>query len=236
MPASTPKSVFWRAFRHGLPFMLVVAPFAMLFGVVATEAGLPLLETMGFSVLVIAGAAQFAALQQMVDGAPTLVVLATAFAVNLRMGMYSAALVPHLGPAPLWQRALVAYLNFDQTYAMSMLEYERRPEAPAAEKVAYFLGVAFPTATSWFASTAIGALLGSRIPEGAGLDFALPVTFLAMIGPMLRTPAHVAAALVSVAAALAFMWMPYNLGLLIAAALAMVTGAQVELWSERRAK
>ena len=43
---------------------------------------------------------------------------AASLAVNLRMAMYSASLVAHLGPARLWQRALVAYLNVDQTYAL----------------------------------------------------------------------------------------------------------------------
>src|SRR6056297_2366962 len=118
MASSTVKTAFWRGARDALPFVLVVGPFAMLFGVVATEAGLDLLATMGFSVLDIAGASQFAALQQMTEGAPVLVAIATALAVNLRMAMYSAALLPHLGEAPLWKRAVVAYLNVDQTYAM----------------------------------------------------------------------------------------------------------------------
>ena len=43
--------------------MLVVAPFGLLFGTVGTDAGLSTLEVMAFSVLVIAGASQFAALQ-----------------------------------------------------------------------------------------------------------------------------------------------------------------------------
>ena len=52
---------------------------------------------------------------------------------------------------------------------------------------------------------------------------------------MLRTPAHVAAALVSVIAALVFAFLPYNLGLLVAGILGMVTGAEVERRSAARA-
>jgi predicted branched-subunit amino acid permease len=74
----------------------------------------------------------------------------------------------------------------------------------------------------------VGAALGGRIPESWSLDFALPLAFLALVGPMLKTPAHVTAALVSVAAALVFAWMPWNLGLIVAAVLAMVAGAEVE--------
>ncbi|MBL4558451.1 MAG: AzlC family ABC transporter permease [Rhodobacteraceae bacterium] len=46
----------------------------MLFGVVATEAGLDLAQTMGMTVAVIAGAAQFAAVALMVEDAPVLIV------------------------------------------------------------------------------------------------------------------------------------------------------------------
>jgi hypothetical protein len=67
---------------------------------------------------VIAGASQFAALQLMSENAPTLIVVASALAVNLRMAMYSAALAPHLGPASLKDRALIAYMNVDQSYAL----------------------------------------------------------------------------------------------------------------------
>jgi len=59
-------SDFWQGFRAGLPFLLVILPFGIVFGVVATEAGLNLSQTMGFSIFVIAGAAQFVAIQLMV--------------------------------------------------------------------------------------------------------------------------------------------------------------------------
>ena len=234
MASSTATSAFWRGARDALPFLLVVGPFALLFGVVATEAGFGVLEALAFSVLVIAGAAQFAALQQMSENAPTLIVILTALAVNLRMAMYSAALLPWLGGAPLWQRAVIAYLNTDQTYAMSIAEYERRQGMTLSERVAYFLGLAAPVAPAWYGMTVVGALLGRQIPPAFALDFALPITFIAILAPMLRTLAHVAAALTSIVAALAMAPLPYNTGLLVAAALAMAAGARTELWLEAR--
>ena len=76
----------------------------MLFGVLSAEAGLGPWETQIFSVAVFAGASQLAALQLMQDQAPVLVILATGLAVNLRMMMYSVALAPHFGAAPLGLR------------------------------------------------------------------------------------------------------------------------------------
>ena len=221
-------SSYWRGVRDGLPFLAVVGPFAMLFGVLATESGLALHETMGFSVVVIAGAAQFTALQLINENAPTLVVIASALAVNLRMAMYSASITPHLGPLPIWKRAIAAYFLVDQTYAQSILDYERNPDQTTAEKFAYFLGIMTPVCPPWYVFTLVGAMLGESIPPSLGLDFALPIAFLAMIGPMLRTPAHRIAALVAVVLALAFAWLPFNAGLLVAGLGGMIAGAQAE--------
>ncbi|WJY22784.1 AzlC family ABC transporter permease [Fontisubflavum oceani] len=234
MFSTSSKSAYWEGFLASLPFLLVVAPFGGVFGVVGTEAGLNLAEVMGFSILVIAGAAQFTALQLMTENAPTLVILASALAVNLRMAMYSASLVPHLNGAPLWQRALVSYLVFDQNYALSVQEYETRPERPTAVKIAFFFGTATAVAPVWILSTYLGAVIGALIPPAFALDFAVPIAFLALIGPALRTIAHVAAALTSVALSIAFAPVPYNLGLILAAAIAMMIGAEIERRMEAR--
>ncbi|WP_101068770.1 AzlC family ABC transporter permease [Roseovarius salinarum] len=228
MATETTKSAYWQGVRDGAPFLLVVCPFALLFGVVATEAGLDVVETMAFSVLVIAGAAQFTAVELLKNDAPTVIALVSALTVNLRMAMYSASLTPHLGAATLWQRALVAYFTVDQTYACSVLAYDRNPDWSVAQKLGYFFGTVTPICPLWYVFTLVGALAGNAIPDGLALDFAVPITFLALIGPMLRTRAHMAAAFVSVVTALVFAFLPYNLGLLVAALAGMMTGAEIE--------
>lgn len=228
MPVSSPRTAYWRGLTTALPFVIVVGPFGLLFGVVGTEAGLDVAQVMGFTVLVIAGASQFTALQLMYDNAPTLIVIASALAVNLRMAMYSASFAPHLGGAPFWQRALIAYMNVDQTYAMSITEYETAPQQSTAEKVAFFFGTATPTIPVWIGASALGIALGEAIPPALGLDFAVPITFIALIAPALRTLAHVAAALTSVVMAVVFSFLPWNLWLLVAGLLAMIVGAEVE--------
>lgn len=228
------KTAFLRGLWSALTFMLVLGPIGVLFGVVATEAGLDLLEVMGFSIIVIAGAAQFAAVQMLSDHAPTLIVLATSLAVNLRMAMYSASLTPHLGRLPLGLRALAAYGLVDQTFAAAMIDYDRRPDQSPREKAAFFFGTVLPICPLWYLATYAGARIGTAIPPEYALDFAVPLTFLAMIAPLLRTLAHIAAAGVSIALSLALAFIPFNGGLLIAAATAMVTGALIEARTERR--
>lgn len=230
------KSAYWAGVRDGAPFILMAIPFATLFGVIATDAGLTLAQAMGFTILVIAGAAQFAAIQLMVENASIAFVLLAALAVNLRMAMYSASLVPYLGSAPLWQRAFIAYLNFDQTYITSVARYEARPDMSVSDRVSYFLGVATPITPFWFGMTLVGVVAGQAIPDAWALDFIMPIMFLAMVAPMLKSLAHVAAAAVSVAVALALVDLPAGTGLLIAAGAAMLTGAFAEVWMEKRAR
>jgi predicted branched-subunit amino acid permease len=235
MTRQTIKSPFLMGCRDAAPFLLVVAPLALLFGVVATEAGLNVFEALTFSFVVIAGAAQLTALQLMTDQAPTLVVLCSALAVNLRMAMYSASLTPHLGAAPLWHRALAAYFIVDQSYGLSSLKFEIEPDWTLRQRLSYFWGTVAPVCPFWYVFTGVGAKIGTSIPESFALDFALPICFLAIIMPMLRTRAHLAAALVSIVVALTFAWLPYNLGLMVAGVLGMMTGAEVERRSEAQA-
>lgn len=228
-----------QAFRHGmvqsLPLLIVVVPFALLFGVVALEAGMDMAQVMGFSVLVLAGASQFTAVQLLSDNAPVIIVILSCLAVNLRMAMYSASLVPWLRDASGLQKAGVAYTLIDQSYALSIQHYERHPKLSLTQRLAYFFGTATVMCVPWIIASWAGAKLGSAIPDDIALDFAMPITFLAMIAPMLRTPAHLTACFVAILGALLFAGLPSGTGLLIAAPLGMAAGALVERRTETRA-
>jgi predicted branched-subunit amino acid permease len=228
------RSAFLRGLIAALPMTVVVGPFAMLFGVVATEAGLNLFEAMLFSISVFAGASQFAALQTMQENAPVLVVLATSLAVNLRMVMYSMTLAPHFGTLPMRSRALMAYFLVDQSFATTVAEIDRTPTMTAMEKRAVFFGAVVAVAPLWFVACLVGGLIGTAIPPDYALDFALPITFLAMVAPMLRSLPHLVAAGVSILLSLLLVGMPYGTGLLVAASVAMAAGVWAEGWVERR--
>lgn len=228
MASTTVKSTYMQGVTEGAPFIFMAFPFSLLFGVIAADAGLTLLEAVGFSVVVIAGASQFAALQLMTESAPIWIILAASLAVNLRMAMYSASLAVHLGAAPLWQRAVVAYVNFDQSYSMSIAKYEKEPDLSIPQKIAYFIGVVTFMLPSWIGGTIIGVIAGDAIPAEFGLDFAMPMLFLALVAPMMKSLAHVAAAATAVVVSLAFWWLPSGTGILLAGLTAMIVGAYVE--------
>ncbi len=231
----SPRAALRRGFFDGLPFLAVIVPFSLLFGVVARDAGLDVLQVFAMSAIVIAGAAQFTALGLMQDGAPVLVVVLAALVVNLRMAMYSAAMVPHVGSAPRWQKMLLAYSMVDVAFGASVAEYDRRPAMTVAEKMGYYFGNVLSVCPVWYGCTVIGALLGRAIPASLSPDFAVPVCFIALLAPMLRSLPHLVAAGVSVVGALVFAGVPWNLGLLLAAGCAMAAGAQTEIALARRA-
>ena len=235
MPDASIRRAFWLGMRDALPFLLVIVPFGLLFGVLANEAGWRLVETLAMSAVVIAGASQFTALQLLSEHAPLLVCIIAPLAINLRMAMYSASLAPHLGGAPGWQRALMAYGLTDQTYGVVMNRYALLAEdEPAGEGGALFRRRWCRSACPGGWRPGRGRCSGTAIPAGLALDFAVPITFIALFAPALRTRPHVAAAVVSAAVALALAWMPWNLWLIFAAGAGMATGSLVEVRQERR--
>jgi predicted branched-subunit amino acid permease len=96
--------------------------------------------------------------------------------------------------------------------------------------VAYYVGAWLALASVWQVSNLAGALLGPLIPSSWGLDFAVPLVFLAMLAPTLKDSTAVGVALVTgVAAAVLVPILPLQSGLIAALAAGMVYGA----WRDR---
>ncbi len=229
--APTDAGIGARGVRAGLvaalPVLLAVAPFGLIFGVIARESGLDLVETMAMTALVIAGASQLAALQLLADGAPALVAVLAGLVVNLRMAMYSASLALHLGRAPLRLRALAALTLHDQAYALSVARFHARPGEPLSERLGFYFGVGVLTSSVWIGMSLVGATLGRALPESVDLGFVVPVAFIAIMAPMLKGRAAIMVACVSAAVSVGLAGLPFALGLLVGAAVGMITGLAV---------
>jgi len=231
---AVPLSALRRGAAAALPLQLATAPFGLIFGALATQAGLDLTQAMSMTVIVVAGASQLAAVQLMADNAPAWLAIATGAVVNLRMAMYSASIAPYWKGVNLRTRAISAFLLHDQAYALSIRRYVDAPEEDAAARIGFFLGVGVVSVIAWTAGSLAGALVGARLPEAWALEFAVPITFIAVLAPLLRDAAHVAAAIIASAAALAFAPLPLGSGLIVAAAAGIATGATVEGMLARR--
>lgn len=211
--------------RDSLPILLGVVPFAMICSVVAVGVGLTPFEAMGMSFIVFAGASQLAVLQLMGEGTLWLVMVLTAWVINLRFTMYSATLAPYLQKEPFFRKAPFAYILSDQAFGVSMSHFANRtPDNPAW----YYYGSAAAVWVAWQVSSVTGALLGTLVPESWGLDFAFPLSFMALMFAALKDRPAVVAALVGGVSAMLARGLPYNLGLVLAALLGIGAGVLAE--------
>ena len=226
-------SVFISGVRDELPILLGVIPFGMIYGVLALAAGLPAGIAQAMSAIVFAGSAQFLAVKLIGTGTPALIVILTAFVVNLRHALYSASVAPHLRRlSPLW-KGLLAYLLTDEAYAVTITHYQTsgEPSQLAGKehpKHFYLLGAGLALWGSWQISTAVGIFLGTQIPSSWSLDFTLALTFIALLVPNIKDRAGAAAALGAGVAAMLTYGLPYKLDLIVAA----LVGIGIGFWSE----
>jgi 4-azaleucine resistance transporter AzlC len=202
------------------PLLVGVAPFGVIYGVLALSSGLSPAATMAMSSVVFAGSAQFLLARLAGLGAPPLVMVASVALVNLRHALYSASVAPRLGHLPRRWKAILAYLLTDEAYAAAI---DRLAE-PDRHRHWFLLGSGLALWSGWQVSTAAGILLGESLPRDLPLDFALPLTFIAIVVPMIRSRAAVAAAAVAAAVALLGAGWPYQLGLLAAALSGIAVG------------
>lgn len=211
--------------RGALPILIGVIPFAMISGVGAVSVGLTFFETLGISVIVFAGASQLVVYQLMSAGSPWIIMVLTAWVVNLRFTMYSATLAPYLQKLSVWQKAPLAYMLSDQAFGVSVSYFV------ANEKVShrwYYFGAALTVWVAWQISAVIGALLGALVPASWGFDFAFPLSFMALMFAALRDRPTVVAALTGGMIAVLAKGLPYNTGLVLATFLGIAAGYLVE--------
>ena len=92
----------------------------------------------------------------------------------------------------------------------------------------FLFGAGLALWTIWQASTAFGIFLGTAIPESWSLDFALPLTFIAMVVPVLKNRPAIASALSAGVVALVAYSLPFRLGLILAAVVGIAVGTILE--------
>ncbi len=214
--------------RTTAPILLGVVPFGLVAGVTAVEAGLSPLQAVGMSVVVFAGASQLAAIELLGRTAPATVVVVTALVINLRFVMYSASLAPYLRRLGAPARWVSAYVLTDQAYAVSLAEF--RSTAPdERSRLWYYLGSALSLWVTWQVATAVGAVAGAAVPPGLSLEFAVPLTFLALLVPAIEDRNTGVVAAVSGGVGVAAATLPFDLGLVTAAVVGIALGVVLDV-------
>jgi 4-azaleucine resistance transporter AzlC len=219
-----------REFSSGLvavsPLLLGAVPFALIYGALAVQAGIPPLLAVAISSIVFAGSAQFMITKLVGAATPGALIVLSVFIINLRHALYSAALADKLAHLPARWKVLLAYLLTDEAYAVSLLRMDAAGDN--TNRHWFLFGAGFGMWFVWHLACIAGVLLGGRVPAAWSLDFAGTLTFIAIAVPLVRDRAAFAAmAVAGVVAVLAFA-LPYKLFIIVAALAGMGAGVLLD--------
>jgi 4-azaleucine resistance transporter AzlC len=204
--------------------MRVAVPYAIASGLTGVSFGVLARPVMGpaativMSVIVFAGAAQFAALAVLSAGGGAVPAIVAGILLNLRFVPMGIAIAPWLAGGALG-RALRGQALIDASWALA-----HRGEGRFDTRL--LLGSTIAQYPAWVLGTIAGVILGASIrdPNTFGLDAIFPAFFLGLLLNELRRPG--APRVAAVGAAIALVLVPLTpAGLpIIAAALAVVVG------------
>lgn len=201
--------------KAALPFHLGVFPFGLVYGVLSIESGLTMLQTILMSTIIFGGASQVVFVQLWSAGVPPLVIGSSVGMVNVRHVLYGASISKYIEHLPLWWRIILAYLMSDQSYAVSIIRYRTGKFLQFAHY--YFLGAGSMIWIGWHAATIIGVISAEVIPEKWSLTFAIALTFIAIVIPLVKSKSEIIAFITAGTLSIILQPIPWNLWLLVAA-------------------
>lgn len=228
LSTTRPASELWAGARDTIPLIVGAIPFGIIFGALALASGLSRAGALAMSAVVFAGSAQFIAVGLLAAGTGWPLIVLTTFVVNLRHALYSATLAPYASKLPQrWQIAMAFWLT-DETFAVVAHRFQTETPLPGTRW--YYLGSALAMYLNWQFCTLLGITVGQMLPNAAawGLDFAMPVTFIGMTIPYLKTRPMLATALVAGAVSLLAFGLPHKLGLIVATSAGIAAGVLAE--------
>ena len=221
-----------RAVRDVVPFVVAMAPFALVYGVAVADSSVNNVVGVSASWLMFAGAAQLSVLDSIDAGAAAWLTIATAVLINLRFGLYSAALAPAYSQYPLPKRMWLVYGMADQVAALVMVD--RDPDEQPDAKLAYAMTCTTIIVCTWWVVSILGATVGATIPDGVDIGFAMPLMFLMLALPALRDRPSMVAGAVGATAAVVSKDLPQGANIVVGGLLGISAGRVAQLRLARR--
>lgn len=219
--------------RGGAVIALSTTPFAVLFGAVAADNGLTILDAGVMSAAVYAGASQLVGIELFGQHVAPWVIVLSILAVNFRHILYSAALARYISGYSAVQKALAFFFLIDPQFA----EAVRRGESGKSVSFAWYMSFGLVIYVSWVTFSMFGAWFGSMLgdPRIWAIDVLLPIYFLGLVIGFRRKPGFypvVAASMLTSVAAYYLVGSPWHVsigalcGVLVAAFLPLPRQAE----------
>ena len=214
---------FWKGVLAQIPVQLGVVPFGLVFGVLGIASGLTVLQTILMSSIIFGGASQVVFAQLWSIGASPIVTGGSVAIINSRHIIYSANISQYISVLSLRWRLTLGYLLTDEAFAISFQEFENR------NRFAHYhlLGGGLTLWVFWQISTVTGVFLGANIPPYLNLEFAIPLTFIAIILPRLKSIAQISTAVTAGIIAIFGQEIPYGLWIIVASISGMFIGGLI---------
>ena len=222
----SPRSAFLSGVRDQAPGVIGNVPFGLITGAAASAAGIDPVIAIAMSIIVFAGAAQLVAIQLISEGAPGALIVLAALVVNLRMMMYSAAVAPFFAQLSLRWKFLIGYLLTDHAFALMTARF--RHDDPKPHMRWYYLGAGGLMWVVWQMAVITGVFIGVQLPASWSLEFLIPLMFIALVAPALKTRPQLMAALCAATASVITASFPLKSGLMVAALSGVVGGLLLE--------
>ena len=159
-----------RGFRLSLPVAMGYLPAGIAFGVLAQVAGLPIWASLLMSMVLYAGAAQYACLPMLSAGLPVANIATNIAAINMRHLFYALPLLSAL-PQTRLARIYCLFALTDETFSvMTSLDEPHRQSV--------FVPLSLFNQSWWVVATLLGAMVGGVLNDWIpNLDFALVCLF-----------------------------------------------------------
>ena len=225
----------WQIFKQGvlqeLPLQLGVFPFGIIYGVMAIESGLTFLQALLMSSIIFGGASQIAFVQLLSNSTPYGVIVTTVGAINSRHLLYSISMVEYLNKVSLSWRVTLAYLLTDEAYAVSIRKFINNSDNSILHY--HLLGSGITLFLSWQISTLFGVWLGNDLPEFLDLQFIIPLTFIAIIIPMIKSKSTLITVISSGISALIFKNLDINFWIILSGLTGILAGMASSRWDKK---
>ncbi|MFC3882133.1 AzlC family ABC transporter permease [Bacillus songklensis] len=211
-----------KGFTDALPIAFSFILFGGIFGMLSVQTGLSVLESVGMSLIVFAGSAQFTAISLLSDHASMWTIILVTFFINSRHLLMGLSMSPYYQPFSNKFSTIMAFFLIDEQYAITMNHFRHHK---ATQR--YIMAVSFTLYGTWVIGTWLGTLTQSLIPdpEQLGLGFSFTALFLALVYFQFTSPLRIAVFILCGVASVLFSFiLPYGLHLLAGGAIAFAIG------------
>ena len=188
--------------------------FGLATGAAMVPTGLDMPVVFAMPAVLYAGAGQLAYGQLFALAAPFASILLALALINLRYVIYAAIASTWPGARLGLRRWVMPYFVTETSFALALREEPQH-------RIGVLFGAGAALWVTWFLACTIGALVGERLPP-LKHGYAIPAIVLApIIAALLRDRRRMAVAVLACTLGVALAWLPYRLGPLVAAVVAV---------------